>query len=182
MKNDQIAERYSHSIFELAEEKGQSKNVFEELLTVRQAMESRPALLNLLRSPLITRDEKSSLIEGILGQNAKSLSKYFLNLLVDKNRIESFPDIIDQLQQVIRRKEGIQEVTIVTARPLHSSILQLLEKNLEKMTHLDILVESEIDPSLIGGIQIRIGNRLIDGSVRSKLNTLEAQLRNVKVV
>ena len=178
----QIVDRYSRSIFELAEAHKQRDAVFQELLAVRNAMESRPELLSLLKSPLITRVEKSSLIEGILGRNSTGLSKQFLNLLVDKNRMDLFPFIIDQLQDVIRKQQGIQEVAIITARELHSSIVQLLEKALEKITGKKMMIESEVDPKILGGIQIKMGNRMIDGSIRAKLNTLETQLRNVKVV
>ncbi len=177
----QIVDRYSRSIFELAEEKNQRDSVFQELMAVRNAMESRPKLLNLLQSPLITRDEKRSLIEGILGPQSSGLSKQFLNLLVDKNRTDLFPFIVDRLQGVIRKKQGIQEATVVTARELHSSIIQLLEKALEKSTGKKMIIQSEVDPAILGGIQIRMGNQMIDGSIRSKLNTLETQLRNVKV-
>lgn len=178
----QIVDRYSRSIFELAEADKQRDAVFQELLAVRNAMESRPELLNLLKSPLITRTEKSSLIEGILGHDSTGLSKQFLNLLVDKNRMDLFPFIIDQLQDVIRKQQGIQEVAVITARELHSSIVQLLEKALEKITGKKMMIQSEVDPEILGGIQIRMGNRMIDGSIRAKLNTLESQLRNVKVV
>ena len=178
----QTVDRYSRSIFELAEEHKQKDTIFQELLAVRNAMGSRPELLSLLKSPLITRTEKSSLIEGILGRNATGLAKQFLNLLVDKNRMDLFPFIIDQLQDVIRKQQGIQKVTIITARELHSSIVQLLEKALGKITGKKILIQSEVDPEILGGIQVRMGNRMIDGSIRAKLNTLETKLRNVKVV
>lgn len=181
MKLFSIAERYSRSVFELAEEKGGSKAAFQELLAVKDAMHERPELLQLLQNPFITKEEKHSLIEGILGTDASIISKHFLNLLVDKHRIDLFPTIVDQLQNAIHEREGVQEVTIVTARQLHESIIQLLEKALQKTTGKKILIESEIDSSILGGIQIKIGNRLIDGSVRSKLDTLETKLRNAKV-
>ena len=178
----QIVDRYSRSIYELAEEKKQHDAVFGELMAVRNAMESRPELLNLLQSPLITRDEKRSLIEGILGPQSSDLSKRFLNLLVAKNRIDLFPFIVDRLQNVIRKKQGIQEVTVITARELHSSIMQLLEKALEKTTHKKILIHAKVEPSIVGGIQLQMGDKMIDGSIRGKLDALETQLRNVKVV
>ena len=178
----QIVDRYSRSIFELAEEKKESNTVFQELLAVANAIEIRPELLSLLQSPRITREEKRSLIEGILGPSAHPLSKQFLNLLVDKNRTALFPYIVSRLQDVIQKKQGIQEAIVVTARELHSSILQLLEKALEKSTGKKMLLRSEIDPKILGGIQIRMGNRMIDGSIRTKLDILETKLRNVKVI
>ncbi len=178
----QIVDRYSRSILQLSEETNQRDAVLQELLTVRGAMENRPDLLNLLQSPLISREEKHSLLEGVLGPKASKLSKQFMNLLVDKSRTDLFPFIVSRLRDAIRTKMGIQEAVIVTARELHSSIIQLLEKALEKSTGKEITIQSEVDPSILGGIQIRIGNQMIDGSIRTKLNTLQTQLRNVKVV
>ncbi len=181
MKPLELADRYSRSVFEIAEERGVSSNVFDELQMVRKAMEKRPELMNLLQNPLITRNEKSSLIEGVLGPKSTPLSRQFINLLVDKNRIDLFPFVVDELEQSIREKEGVQEVTILTARELHPSIIQLIQKALERTIHKKILIQTETEKNLIGGLQIQIGNRLIDGSVRGKLNTLETQLRNAKV-
>ncbi|MBI3999764.1 MAG: ATP synthase F1 subunit delta [Candidatus Omnitrophica bacterium] len=181
MKLLEIADRYSRSIFELAQEKSVTNTLFQELAAVREAMEARPELLNLLQSPIITRTEKKSLIEGILGPKASSLSQDFLNLLVQKNRIDLFPVIVDQLRIAIHEKEGVQEATVVTARELHPSILQLLEKALEKTTKKKMMLQTEVDSTLLGGLQIRLGNRLIDGTLRSKLDTLKTQLRYAKV-
>ena len=176
-----IAERYSRSAYQLAEEKGIASALLQELEAVRDAMEARSELLGLLRSPLITRDEKRSLIEGILGPKASSLAREFLNLLVDKNRIDLFPDIVGELKRLTNERQKIQEVTAVSARELHPSILQLLEKALEKNTAKKIILHTEQDPTLLGGIQIHLGNRLIDGTIRSKLNALESQLRLVRI-
>ena len=181
MKQYAVAERYSRSVFELAEEKGSSKATFQELFAVKNAMQDRPELLQLLHNPLITKEEKYSLIEGILGVGASAVAKHFLNLLVAKGRVDLFPVIVDQLQNTMQDREGVQEVTVVTARALHESIVQLLEKALVKTTGKKVLIESETDSSILGGIQIRIGNRLIDGSVRAKLEVLETRLRNAKV-
>lgn len=192
MKPLEIADRYSQSIFELAQEAGTTNALFQELAAVRDAMFQRPELLHLLRNPLITRTEKHSLIEGILGPlpapradrpevRARALAEQFLNLLVAKNRIDLYPTIIDRLHLKIDDRQGLQEATTVTARELHPSILQLLQKALEKATAKKIVIRTEINPDLIGGIQIRMGNRLIDGSLRSKLHELETQLSNIKV-
>ena len=181
MKLLEVADRYTRSVFELAEEKGESKTLFQELDTVREAMSSRPELLSLLRSPLITRLEKRSLIEGILGPKANPLSQQFLNLLVEKNRIDLFSYIVDGLRNVLNQKQGVQEATIVSARELHPSIIQLIQKALETATGKKVLIHTDTDSALLGGLQIRMGNHLIDGTVRAKLDFLESQLRNVKV-
>ena len=177
----EVTDRYTRSIFELAEEKGLTASLYQELAAVSGAMGNRPELLNMLRSPIITRNEKRSLIEGILGAKSKSLSQQFLNLLVEKNRIDLFPFIVDRLRGVIQAKQEIQETTVITARQLHPSIIQLIQKALETVIHKKVLIRTETDAELIGGFQIRMGNRLIDSTLRAKLNALGSQLRNVKV-
>ena len=181
MKPLEAANRYTRSVFELGEETGSSEQVFQELSAVRQAMEGRPELLHLLQSPLITRTEKRSLIEGILGPKSSSLSQQFLNLLVKKNRIDLFGFIVDRLRATLHEKQGIQEATVVTARDLHPSIIQLIQKALETTLRKKVLIQTDTDPQLLGGIQIRLGNQLMDGTIRSKLDALETQLRTVKV-
>lgn len=181
MKPLEIADRYSQSIFELADETGSTGALFQELAAVRDAMSGRPELLNLLQNPLITRAEKRSLIEGILGPKAHTLAQQFLNLLVEKNRIDLYSVIIERLHLKINERQGLQEATTITARELHPSILQLIQRALEKVTAKKIAIRTETNPELIGGIQIRMGNRLIDGSLRAKLNGLETQLKLMKV-
>ena len=181
MKPLEIADRYSQSIFELAEEAGSTGALFQELAAVGDAMTQRPELLSLLQNPLITRREKRSLIEGILGPKAHSLAQQFLNLLVEKNRVDLYPVIVERLHLKINDHQGLQEATAVTAHELHPSILQLVQRALEKAMAKKIVIRTETNPHLIGGIQIRMGNRLIDGSLRAKLNGLETQLGKIKV-
>ncbi|MBI1977935.1 MAG: ATP synthase F1 subunit delta [Candidatus Omnitrophica bacterium] len=181
MKTLEIADRYTRSAFELANEKGAVEILFQELATVREAMESRSELLNLLQSPLITQEEKRSLIEGILGPKASALAREFLNVLVEKKRIDLFPFIVDRLRSAIYEKKGIQEATVVAARELHPSIIQLIQKALERATQKKVELQTEVDKRLLGGLQIRMGNHLIDGSLRTKLDTLKSQLIHAKV-
>ena len=177
----ETVDRYTRSVFELAETKGLTANLFQELSTVRKAMTSRPELLHLLESPLITRHEKRSLIDGILGPEASPLSQQFLNLLVQKNRINLYPFIVDRLHGIINEKQNIQEATVIAARELHPSIVQLIQKALEGFLKKKVVIQTDSDAALLGGVQIRLGNRLIDGTLRAKLNALDSQLRNVKV-
>ena len=176
----ELAGRYGRSVFELSEQAGLSRTIFEELRAVGQAMEQRPELLYLLKSPLITLTEKCSLVDGILGPKASPLAREFLNLLVEKNRLDSFPLIVVQLRHLMNEKDGIQEATVVTARELHPSILELVAKALEARSKKKMLIQTKTDRLLLGGIQIRMGNRLIDGTIRTQLNSLEARLKNVK--
>lgn len=181
MRPLELADRYGRSIFELAEAENRTDAIFQELAAVREAMKHRPELLQLLQNPFITRGEKCSLIEGILGPKANALSQQFLNLLVEKNRIDLYPFIVDKFHEILNGKQGIQEVTVVTARQLHPSIIQLVQKALEIAIGKKVVIQTGTDLHLLGGLQIRMGHRLIDGTLRSKLNSLDIKLRNVKV-
>ncbi len=181
MKPLEIVDRYARSVFEMAEQSASTDRMFSELTAVRNAMQTRPKLLSLLESPMITAIEKKSLIEGILGPKSSPLSQNFLNLLVRKNRIDLFPDIVERLHKTVDKKNNVQEATVVTARELHPSIIQLVQKALETALKKKIVIQTNQNPDLLGGIQIQVGNRLIDGTLRAKLNVLSAQLRNVRV-
>ncbi|MBI4368504.1 MAG: ATP synthase F1 subunit delta [Candidatus Omnitrophica bacterium] len=169
------------SVFEMAEESRETEKLSQELSAVKEAMAERPKFLDLLQNPFITREEKRSLIEGMLGPTSSRLAQNFLNLLVDKNRIDLFPAIMDRLHQAMNQKRNVEEAVVVSARQLHPSILQLIQKALETAIKKKVLIRTEQDSDLLGGLQIRFGSRLIDGSIRAKLNALYHQLSNVKV-
>ena len=181
MKEFQAVERYSRSVFELAEEKHLAETLVIELGALKTAMEKQPQFLGLLRNPLVSRDEKRVVVHKALGTQASPLVAQFLALLIKKGRINLFPSIVERLHGLLNEKKGYQEATVVAARDLGSQLLQKIRGALEKVLKKKVLVEFQKNPLLLGGIQIRVGNRLIDGSLRTKLDTLESQLKAVKI-
>ncbi|OGX04793.1 MAG: ATP synthase F1 subunit delta [Omnitrophica bacterium RIFCSPLOWO2_12_FULL_50_11] len=185
MKPYQIVDRYARSVFELAEEQGKSETFAHEIDVLSRAMRNQPKFLDLLENPLVTREEKRALIKNILTVEAVHepplLLERFLTLLVEKGRIDLFSAMARQLHNKLNEKRGVQEATAVTARRLDPNVVELLKKALEKMTAKKIVLNLQADPSLLGGVRICLGNRLLDGSLRTKLDSLDSQLTMAKV-
>ena len=180
MKNFELVDRYAKAAFELAEKNGGAEALENELSSLGQILRERPQLMNLFQNPLLSREEKYALIEGI-GPEKNSLLERFLMLLVEKRRVDLLPDITKNLQGLIDDRKGIEDAKIVTARPLDPALRPVIEKMLARLTGKKITIRTETAPSLLGGIQIHIKNRLIDASVRRKLDDLGMQLKQIKV-
>ena len=180
MQTLELVDRYAKSVFELAENEGAQEALQSELSSLVGILRAKPQLLGLFQNPLLSRDEKHALIEGISPEKS-SLVERFLMLLVEKSRVNLLPDITEHLQELIDEEKGIEEAKVITARPLDSSLRPLIEKTLARLTGKKISIQTETDTNLLGGIQIHIKNRLIDATIRRKLDDLGAQLKQVKV-
>jgi len=181
MRQFQASDRYMRSFLELAEAKGKADALISELESLGQTVRKHPRLMKLLQNPLVNRREKHGLIQKAANQKMSPLVDRFLMLLVDKRRIDLFPLIVERVREVLNEKLGIQEATVVSAHKLDSQSSQGLKKVLETITNKKIVLETQTDPDLLGGVQVKLGNRLIDGSLRTRLEALRTQLQTAKV-
>lgn len=180
MKVLELVDRYAKAAFELAEEDGGAEGLEKELASLVHILNERPQLMNLFQNPLLSREEKHALVEGIWPEKS-SLVERFLMLLIEKRRVDLLPHITEHLQELIDEEKGVEEAKVVTARPMDPALRPMLEKALGRLTGKKITVQTETDARLLGGIQIHIKNRLIDASIRRKLDDLGMQLRQTKV-
>ena len=180
MKALELVDRYTKSVFELAGTETEVDLLRSELVLFSEIMTIRPELMDLLQSPLISRSEKRSLLEGIR-PDTSSLGERFLTLLVEKRRMDLLPAIVRRLQVMLDEQRGIQETRVITHRPLDPSTVPLIEKALAQAVGKKVACQYETDEQILGGIQIYMGNRLIDGTIRRKLNELRAQFKAIKV-
>ena len=181
MKAREIASRYAKAFFELTEIKVNSEAVHEALVSIINAMAAQPKLLALFQNPLISRSEKYSVVDKMIPGKDQVLPKQFLNLLLTKNRIYLLPEIVNAFGALLDNKKGLAKANVVTARPLAEDLIETLKKTVEKISKKTVVFNLMVDPDLIGGIQIHMQNRLIDGSIKSKLSELHYQLKTVKV-
>lgn len=180
MKTLELADRYAQSVFELAEDQGETEALRSELGTLTQIVTERPEIMELFQSPLITQDEKFALVEGIQPERS-SLFEHFLMLLIERRRVDLLSPILARLAHLSDQKRGLEHVTVVTARPLDQDLVPKLQNVLERLTGKEVVCETKTDPALIGGMQIHFKNRLIDGTVRQKLGELANRLKKTKV-
>lgn len=176
MNENNLSARYAKAFFELANEKGVADSVLKQLEMANQAFQRNPRFLGLLESPIINKSAKRQAVERLLPAAETALLKKFILVLIEKNRVGIWEHLCSDYEKLVREKNNEAEATIVTARKPDAAILSRLRATLGKATGKKIVYDVREDKNLIGGIQIRIANRLIDESLRTKLNELKLRL------
>jgi F-type H+-transporting ATPase subunit delta len=176
MSKDLAAGRYALALFQLATEKGQLDAIEEELRVVKQVFTENKQLQLVLQHPKVSRDKKKM----ILKESFSTFSSYVVNtlmLLLDRHHAFIISEVAENFINFANEERGIAETTVYSVRPLstdeNDAISAVFSKKVGKQS---LHIKNVVDKSLIGGIKIRIGNRIYDGSVNGKLERLERQL------
>lgn len=169
------ARRYAEAIFEIAERDGNVVTWLEQLQTVAAAV-SDDAIVRGLEDPNVPIESRLAALDGSLGPDAIAQMRNLLSLIVRRRRVEMLPQIAREFRRLYNQQVGIVEATAVSAAPLDEQELAALRSRLEQMTGGKIELDTKVDASLLGGIQVRLGDLLIDGSVRGRLERLRNRL------
>jgi F-type H+-transporting ATPase subunit delta len=171
-----ISGRYIRALLEIAAAQGKTADVEQELQLVDQLLKKNPELLNLLLHPKITRRRKKKLLDDILGTRVSAAVRNFLHLLVEKKREGIIPFIFEEFKKAADRLRGISNATVKSAIELSSAQKQRLQGVLEKTTRSTVTIDYAVDSAILGGLQVFIGNEILDASIHGKLNRLQKHL------
>ncbi|WP_163969505.1 F0F1 ATP synthase subunit delta [Oceanobacillus halotolerans] len=175
-----VAKRYADALFQLGNEKSNLDQLVEEFRVVRDIFQSNQELVPFLKHPRIAVATKKAFLEEALFEQISVDVIRTLKLLVDRHRIEHVPAIVDHFIDRVNEAKGIAEVTVYSVRELTDEHKQELESTFAKRFNKEtIQLENVVDPSLIGGLKIRMGNTILDGSISGKLRRIE---RNIVTV
>ena len=178
MKNLVIAKRYSRALFNLAAEEKAIEQYGAELDGFITVLKELPDLGNALRNPLYPKATKKTLFQSVASSLEFSpVMKSFLNLLIEKGRIQNLPDIGDYYHRLIDEYSNIARAKVKAAVELNEKDLGDIAATLEKKVGKKIVVEFERDPSLLGGVFAQIGDFVLDGSVRRQLLNFKESLK-----
>lgn len=174
MKSVEVADRYAQAIYELGVEEGILEKLQSDLDEVSQIINSNDYLLPFLVHPLVPEKDKRKILEDVFGDSLLRETLNFLKLLVNKGREDYLPLIYKRLGKIRRDEEEIIEVKItVPPRPGEDGIEEMVKDRLGEITGKAVHVtEIEVDEDLISGIRLQVGDQVIDGSVRSRLEEL----------
>lgn len=173
-----IAERYAVALFNAAQEKQQTLAVQTDLKELKKVFEAEKELSELLSSPKFSIQQKKQLI-GQFFSEANQLVVNTLYVMIDAGRINEIQNVIDDFQQLANDASGIAEAKVFSTRPLTVEESNAISTAFaHKVGKQALSIENIIDPSLIGGIRLQIGNHIYDSSVSAKLERLERQLIN----
>lgn len=178
MKNQIIAKRYSRALFSLAVEGNAIEQLGMELDGFIQVLKAYPDFENMLRNPLYPEAVKKSLFQKVSAQLGMTpIVSSFLNLLVEKKRIQHLPEIADYYHMLMDEHSNISRAKVKAAVKLDAAEIEKIASALEKRIGRKIVVEFEQDPSLLGGVFAQIGDLVLDGSVKRQLLTFKESLK-----
>lgn len=176
MREESVARRYAAALFEQARKAGTLVQAGEDLQRVADALTETPALRALLHQPLVTDERKKQALKNGFRDRISPATLAFLELLVDKRRADLLPQIQAEFARRLLDYQNIARATATSAVPLTAEQAAALERSLEARTGKDIQLETAVDPTLLGGVLIRIGDTVLDGTVRGNLERLREQL------
>ena len=175
-----LAARYALALYELADEGKALDDVASDLSALRQLIGESPDFTRLIRSPVLTRDEQS---RGVLAVattfGANPLTTKFLGVLASNRRLFALPRMIDAFLAELASRHGEVAAQVTSAVPLSEAEVASVTEALRKVVGQKVSVALTVDPSLIGGLIVRVGSRMIDSSLRTKLQRLQLAMKGI---
>ena len=169
--------QYASALADIAFEQDAVDAVMKQLNEFHGLYASSAELRNFLSSPAVTREAKHRVIERLVGRTGASKTvRNFLFVIVDHQRTAILPEIVAAVQEVIRQRQGIVEAQVSSAIELNAAQKAELETTLERLTGQRVEASFSLEPSLLGGAVVRVGDTIYDGSLRTRLNELRARL------
>jgi F-type H+-transporting ATPase subunit delta len=173
-----LSGRYATALFELARDENQLDGVGQDLATLRQALAESADLERMVKSPLVSRDESTKVVAALAGEmKLGSIVTKFLGVLAANRRLGSLDTIIRDFRSLSARHRGETTAQVISAHPLDQGQMAALTARLKSMVGSEVAVDATVDPSILGGLIVRLGSRQIDGSIRTKLNALATAMK-----
>jgi len=174
------ARRYAEAAFEIAE-RDDSMEAWTAALAIAEGRLVEPQVMRLLSNPSVPTASRTDVLERIVGDDVTGAQRNLLVLMVRRGRFEQLPAVIREFRRLYRLREGIVEATVTSAAALDAAEVEALQARLEAMTGMRIELSQAVDADLLGGLQVRVGDQLIDGSARGRLERLRTDLTNIAI-
>jgi len=181
MLAQQVAKKYSVALFNLAVERGILDTAWEQFGSLGEFLKTDETFLDFMSAPQVPDQQKEDLVTKAFSGKLEICFFNYLMMLVRKRRVGYLPEIIEELDRLIRAEKGISRATCITVDRITDEERQQLINKLAQKTSLKIELDEKIDKSILGGMIIILHNQIIDGSVRHGLDQLKNRLMKVKV-
>jgi F-type H+-transporting ATPase subunit delta len=177
-KATDVGQRYARALFELADEAGAIAAVEADLVSLKKAWSESADLRRLLNSPTFSADDKGAGL-GAIADKAKlhTVTRKFIGLLSANRRTGALPDVINAFVKLSADKRGVVAAEVITALPLSAAQSKGVAAALRQALGKDPEISTRVDPAILGGIKVRVGSRLFDASLKSKLDSLKFALK-----
>lgn len=181
MLANQLALKYAQAMFELAKEKGMTDEIKAQLVMVEATIAAHEQLATLMYHPRVPSEAKKETISKLFTSEIADDLYKFLLLLVDKRREPVLPAIVKEYVKLANQANNIDEAEVTTAMPLTEAECAALAAKLSNVTGKNIMLKTAVNPKLLGGVVVKIGDKLIDGSVARQLQVLKEALLKTEV-
>ena len=169
------ARRYAQAVFQIALDQDELDRWLEDMTLLSQALESRE-LAEFLDAPQVSVERKVGLIRETIGDTVAPLALNLLSLLASRSIAHLLTGVLDQYQRLLDAHRGIDQAEIVSAIPLDDQQRQRIIEVLKGITGNEVRLTSRVEPQILGGFVARVGDRVIDGSTRSKIGVMRREL------
>ena len=176
MSDRTVARRYAGALYEEADQQGIVENIDEDIALIRKSLDGSRELHNFFDSPVIGREKKERIVRELFAERVESLMLHFLLLLVRKKREMLVPDIARAYRLLRDEQLEITEALVRVPRALGDQEREHLKDKLEAMTGRQVRLQVHEDADLVGGLVVRIGDTVYDGSVQHQLETLRERM------
>jgi len=172
MRDSTVAARYARALFIATEKRGETTRALEDVRGMASVLAPGSAVRAILLSPGVTLAHKREALANAFRGRMLAIVAVFVDLLTRKRRVGEFAAIAHEFEALVEKREGIQRAELVSAVPMTDAETRRLHEALERWTHKKIRLSSAVDAALLGGATVRIGDRLMDRSVRTLLERI----------
>jgi len=176
MLTNKLSQTYAKALCDIAGEKGMLDKVETDLRQIEAVIQENPGLTNLLYHPRVPAAAKKETLNSVFGEDVDDFVKKFLLLLVDKRREMALVPIIKEYVKMANDARNIAEAEVTVAKEISEGQKQALADKLQKLTGKKIVLNIRVDEKILGGAIVRIGGKLIDGSIVRQLKTLKSDI------
>jgi F-type H+-transporting ATPase subunit delta len=176
-----VAGRYASALFELAGEQGHRPEVEQNLLEVQELLDMSEDLRRLVRSPVFSAEEQGRALDVILNRaGMDGLAANFLKLVAKNRRLFAVSDMIRAYRALSARARGEVEAEVISAIALNEAQVSVLKQTLKVSERKNVQITTRVDSSLLGGLIVKIGSRMFDSSLRTKLESLKIAMKGIQ--
>ena len=181
MRDRKVASRYAEALLISANSEGVLVEVAESFAAVMDLVAGEKDLVTFIDSPQVRTEEKKELMQKVFGNRIENVLLNFFYLLIDRNRIDNVRDIGEVFADLVEEDQGIIRAEVVTAIALPDDLAAGLKNKLAAVTGAKVVLEQKIAPAVLGGVCVTMGDKVLDGTVRTNLDLLSKTLGDARV-
>jgi len=176
-----MAGRYATALFELALESKAIEQVQGDLKSFDALIAQNPDLARLVRSPVFSADEQTKALVAILDKaGIKGIAANFLRVVAKNRRLFAVSEIVRGFNALVAKHKGEVTAEVTVAEKLNDARMNEIRDALKQVTGKDVQVDVTVDPSIIGGLKVKLGSRMVDASLRTKLNSIKFAMKEAR--